>query len=89
VQNVINRSGNVDIVGDVRSRGAKARVLLKMSDVCIHSGNKVIQRQNVPSLGNQAIAKVRTQETRSAGNYCTHESSPEVAARDIIALAND
>src|SRR5260370_34927486 len=43
-----------------------------MSDVRFDAGDQVVEGENVPSLRDQAIAEMRTQETRSAGNYCTH-----------------
>src|SRR6266849_1634810 len=43
-----------------------------MSDVRFRAGDQVVESENVPSLRDQAIAEMRTKETRSAGNYCTH-----------------
>src|SRR5260370_26437960 len=43
-----------------------------MSEVRFRAGDQVVEGENVPSLRDQAIAEMRTQETRSAGNYCTH-----------------
>src|SRR5260370_27290042 len=43
-----------------------------MSEVRFRAGDQVVEGENVPSLRDQAIAEMRTKETRSAGNYCTH-----------------
>src|SRR5260370_41003133 len=43
-----------------------------MSDVRFDAGDQVVEGEHVPPLRDQATAEMRTQETRSAGNYCTH-----------------
>ncbi len=43
VQHVIKRTSNVDVIGDVGARDAKARVLLEMGDIRVHAGNQVIE----------------------------------------------
>jgi hypothetical protein len=58
MQNVVNGAGNVDVVGDIRARNAEARVFLEMSDIRVDSGNQVVEREDVPSLRDQAIAEM-------------------------------
>jgi hypothetical protein len=60
-----------------------------MSDVRFHAGNKVVKRENVPSLRDQAIAEMRAQETCPAGDYCAHAPSRETATDNFIALGGD
>src|SRR5258708_39687389 len=63
VQDVVHGAGNIDVVGDVRSRNAETRVPLEMSDIRVHAGNQIVERENVPSLRVEAIAKMCTQST--------------------------
>jgi hypothetical protein len=75
MENVIDRTGNVNVVGNIRTRASKARVFVQVTDVGVLTGYEVIQRENVPTLGDKPIAKMRPQKPGSAGNNSTHASS--------------
>src|SRR4029077_13795234 len=60
-----------------------------MSNIRFRAGDNVVEGENVPSLRDQAIAEMRTQETRTTGNYCTHASSREMPTGNVIAAGSD
>ncbi len=46
----------------------KARVVLQMQQVVPAPGNKIVHRNHVQPFGQQAITKMRTEESGSSGN---------------------
>src|SRR5712671_1727434 len=75
MENVIDRPRNVYVVGNVRARESKTRIFVQVADVGVRAGYEVIERQNVPALGDQPVAKMRPQKPGAAGYHSTHAYS--------------
>ncbi len=80
MENVIDGSGDIDVIGNIRASHPEVRMFVQMADVGVHAGDQVIQRENIPAFGEQPIAKVRPKKSGSAGNNSTHASSWKTTA---------
>jgi hypothetical protein len=70
VQDVIQVSLDIDVLGDIIFNEAKVLVPYEVGDILHVPGEEVIHADNLMSLLDKVMAEVRTQETRSTCDQC-------------------
>src|ERR1700751_3391255 len=77
MENVVDWTRNLDVIGNVCARGAKTRMFVEMRNIGIDAGHQIIEAQNVPALSDQAIAKMRPEKSRTTCHNGPHLTSGE------------
>jgi hypothetical protein len=75
MENVSNFAGNLERAVDIFTFKTKFGVSLQVGNVRFISRVEIVQRQDFPPLGQQPIAKVRSEESSSSGDDGSHASS--------------
>ncbi len=76
MQDGIDRSGNFDIARDVLPPEPKARMRKQVRNIRIGAGDQIIQAENFPPALYQKVAKMRSEESRSARNDRAQIAAP-------------
>ena len=75
MQHVTNFSRNFQRLAHVRLLELELSILRQVAQVALRAGDEIVDRQHVPPLGEQPVAKMRPQKPRPAGHHSTHSRS--------------
>jgi hypothetical protein len=77
MQNVIHWPCHIDVARNVGTRDSELRIFHQVVDIRIRAGNKIVDRQDIPSLCQQTVREMRPEKSRPASDHCLHASSSE------------
>src|SRR6185369_5324302 len=55
----------------------------QVTDVAVHAGHHVIERQHLPAFGKEPVAQMRPQKTRTTRDHRTHSSSMKIGQTSL------
>src|SRR5215471_1999303 len=85
MKHILDRAGDRKGVIYILAFETEFRIRFEMRKVRFVPGDQIIDRQNFPALGQQPIAKVRSEESCSSRNHCSHAVSPRKPETSIVA----
>jgi hypothetical protein len=71
MQHVVDRSVDIDGLGDVVIEKSKRRIVDQVRDVAVTAGQKVIHADHLIAVAQESFAQVRSDEPRSSGDDCS------------------
>ena len=72
MQNGVHRAGHINVARDVGPREPEPRVVRQVGNVGLDAGDQIVHRQDVPALGDEPVAQMRTKKPGSACNHRAH-----------------
>jgi len=78
MKDVLDRTWDIDKLGDIVLDNLESRVSIKMAQVGGCASDQVVNRQNIPAMADEAVAKVRPEKSSAARDYRAQMAIPSL-----------
>jgi hypothetical protein len=76
MEDVIDRAGDVDKLGDIVPDDSKSRISLEMAQVGGSASDEVVDRENFPAAIEETVAEMRPEKSCPSRDYSAQREGP-------------